>query len=178
LLVLAIGLTSSGCSDPLAYRIVNLTNQTLATWGFHEPCDQRISYRNDYEPEQLVAPHRTLLYEESWGGSDTRCIQVIDEDRELIFAAAYEYERTYIVESLDKVGPRIPHRAVLPAQPWVDGIRESVVEEPLQMTFLIAMGLLSLPLVALYLFALLLVPKAVYLGLRSIYRGLRASYTS
>jgi hypothetical protein len=166
----------TACSDPLAYTIVNSTDEALVTWGLHEPCDQLISYKDDYEPEQQVPPRQTLRYEDNWGVSDTKCVQVIDGDGQLAFAAPYEFERTDVIRSLEPSGVVIPERETLPRQPWIDGVRESFAEKPLQMTFLIVAGLVSLPVLAVYFFALLLVPKAVYLGLRCIYRGLRAAY--
>jgi len=153
----------SACSDPLAYTIVNETDRELTAWGFREPCESTLGYRDDYSDVLVIPPHETADYYETWGnGSDTDCIQVVDESRRLVLAEPYELGTTYVAGPIEGPGGiRLPEFGDLPKQPWLDGQAEDISENP----FLYA---LFTPILLASIAALIILPYGIYRAVRDL----------
>lgn len=151
--VLVTLLLSSACSDPLAFTVINDTDETLTVWAFEEPCGTGPRYRGDYKAEGVVAPHETYDYYELWGGgSEVECIQAVDESRALVFEAPYDDVTTYRVSHISVRGEVIPDLQSLPKQSWLSQRREGFEEHTFVTTFLTVSGLLVYGAIAIGLF--------------------------
>jgi hypothetical protein len=140
----------SACSDPLAYTIINETDHDLMAWGFNESCESVTGYRDDYHGVLVIPARETAEYYETWGnGSDTDCIQIVDQSRRLILSIPYEQggENRHIVNSWRPSGPIIPEFDEMPEQPWLDSLIEDSRDEPLFVAYLgviLAFGLVMI----------------------------------
>lgn len=160
----SVAILASACSDPLWFYVDNRTGQSLTIWGFEERCDQITGYRQDYSDPQVAPRNQKFEFWDSWGGSDTRCVQAVDSNRNLLLNEPYEYGRAYRVDSdTPLTDTRIAELSDLPEQSRWDGTKEVWVENPLQQAVLVGGTLLlGLPTLAAIGFAIFVTGRHFY----------------
>lgn len=144
----------AACDGYAAFTVVNESNLILTARLLEESCDESSLNKSDVLGEDRVPAHGILEYSDVLAGGldDGRCVQVYNEDGDLVLAEKYEESASYVVGASPEAIGHVETTDMLPHQGWLHRQEEWLSDYPVSFLFTWGFGVFVISGVTLGIF--------------------------